>query len=347
MINAAKRGQRRAAGVALAVASAAVLAACSSGSGAGSSSNAANQSTASGKKIVIDLIDLNNVSGDPFYGSLNCGATQEASQLGVTLKVLAPAGAQASPQAQLPVLNAAIATKPDAIVMAASSSTALTPTIHQAMQQGIKFVMVDQPISDLTGVSSVVASDNDAVGEAAGQEMAKLLGDSGSAAVLSVQAGVPAGDERVSGFQAGLNGTGVNFAGILRDPTVSTSTSAGLVTALLTKDSTVRGVYGVIDPLTAGIIAAAKQDNLTGKLDIIDTDATPSEVALLKAGTVQALVAQRPTVIGSDGIQQAYNAVTGKAVTAKITPSILLVTKDNVDSSSVAPYLYSSSCSQS
>ena len=61
----------------------------------------------------------------------------------------------------------------------------------------------------------------------------------------------------------------------------------------------------------------------------------------------QALVAQRPKDIGSDGIQQAYNAVTGKPVTAKITPPILPVTKDNVDSPSVAPFLYSTSCSES
>jgi ribose transport system substrate-binding protein len=301
--------------------------------------------SAASSPLKIDLIDLNAVSGDPFYGSINCGAVGEGKKLGVKLRVLQPASAEASPQSQLPVLDAAIATKPAAIVMSASSSTALTPTIHQAMKEGIKFVMVDQAISDTKGVSSIITSNNVEVGIRAGQALAKLMGHKGDAAVLDVQAGVPAGDQRVQGFIKGLRGTGVKFDTILRNPSVATSTSASLVSALVAKDTKFGGIYGVIDPLTAGAIAAAKQDGLLGKLKIVDTDTEPSEVAELKSGEIQALIGQLPRVIGADGVQQAVNSLTGKKVTARITPSEVVVTKQNVNSPKVKPYLYSNSCS--
>ena len=299
---------------------------------------------ASATALRVDLIDLNAVSADPFYGSINCGAVAEAKKLGVNLKVLQPPGIQASPQAQLPVLDAAIATKPAAIVMAASSATALTPTIHQAMKLGIKFVMVDQAISDTAGIVSVITSNNVQVGRAAGQELAKLMGGKGDAAVVDVQAGVPAGDQRVNGFVSGLKGTGVKFDTILRNPSVAPSATAALVTALITKDPKLGGVYGIIDPLVAGVIAAAKEDNLLGKLKIVDTDTEPSEVQELKSNEVQALVGQLPRVIGSDGVQQAFNALTGKPVTKSITPGQLVVTQQNVNSPTVKPYLYSNNC---
>jgi ABC-type sugar transport system substrate-binding protein len=47
---------------------------------------------------------------------------------------------------------------------------------------------------------------------------------------------------------------------------------------------------------------------------------------------VQALIAQSPYTIGTDGVDQAYAALTGKPTTAKIGTKFTIITKDNLNS---------------
>ena len=57
---------------------------------------------------------------------------------------------------------------------------------------------------------------------------------------------------------------------------------------------------------------------------------------------MQALIAQKPAEIGADGVQQAYNALTGKATEKKIGTGSVSLTKDNLAENQDA--LYKASC---
>ena len=73
-------------------------------------------------------------------------------------------------------------------------------------------------------------------------------------------------------------------------------------------------------------------------MKIVGFDAGPKQIADLKAGTVQALIAQKPAEIGADGVQQAYNALTGKPTEKKIGTGFTSLTKDNLSENPDAPY---------
>jgi ribose transport system substrate-binding protein len=75
---------------------------------------------------------------------------------------------------------------------------------------------------------------------------------------------------------------------------------------------------------------------------IVGFDAGPKQVQDLKSGIVQALIAQRPADIGSQGVQQAYAALTGKATKKEIGTGFVSHTKDNLAENSGAAY--KSSC---
>ena len=66
-------------------------------------------------------------------------------------------------------------------------------------------------------------------------------------------------------------------------------------------------------------------------MKIVGFDAGPNQIKALEEGTVQALVAQQPATIGSDGVEQADAALTGKTVEpTKVQTGFTIITKDNL-----------------
>jgi len=67
-------------------------------------------------------------------------------------------------------------------------------------------------------------------------------------------------------------------------------------------------------------------------------------VKALKAGTVQALIAQQPSTIGSKGVEQAIKAIKGQKTKKKITTGFTILTKANVNTSAGKKAQYLSKC---
>ena len=77
---------------------------------------------------------------------------------------------------------------------------------------------------------------------------------------------------------------------------------------------------------------------------VIGFDAGPDQVAALKDGTVQALIAQQPYDIGVQGVQQAVAALNGEKTKKKITTGFTIITKNNVDSKAGKAAQYRAKC---
>lgn len=91
-----------------------------------------------------------------------------------------------------------------------------------------------------------------------------------------------------------------------------------------------------------GVTAAVKNAGKSGKVKLVEFDAGPEQVAALRSGTVDALVAQYPYGIGQMGVQLAYKYVTGKkaGIQKHYGTGSAIVTKANVSSPSIKKYLY-------
>jgi ribose transport system substrate-binding protein len=106
-------------GVAAAGAGVAFLGACGGGQGRGGG----------GKSYRLTLIV--GVTGDEFYTTMECGAQATAQKLGAELDVQGPE--EFSAAEQTPILNAAIQTNPDAILIAPTDVTAMVAPIQSAV----------------------------------------------------------------------------------------------------------------------------------------------------------------------------------------------------------------------
>ena len=118
-----------------------------------------------------------------------------------------------------------------------------------------------------------------------------------------------------------------------------------IVTAALAKNKDIVAVFATNLFSAQGVAAGIKQAGKAGKISVIGFDAGSDQVKALKAGTVQALIAQQPGTIGSKGIEAAVAAIAGKAPeAAKIATGFTILTKKNIDTDAGKKAQYRDSC---
>lgn len=303
----------------------------------GAASGSAGAPTKASKDYKISFIQ--GVAGDNFYITMQCGIQDEAKKLGVSVNT--QGATKFDPTLQTPILDSVVSSKPDAILIAPTDVKAMQAPLAKAAAAGIKIVLVDTTVNDPSFAVSQVSSDNLGGGKAAFTAIKGLSPKGGKVLVISVDPGISTTDARVKGFEdAAKADSSFSYLGVQyshNDP----ATAAQLVTAALQKDPDIAGIFATNLFAAEGSATGIKQAGKTGKVSIVGFDAGPDQIAALKAGTVQALVAQQPGTIGTDGLDQAVAALDKGTITPKIQTGFSIITKANVDSTTAA---YKAAC---
>jgi ribose transport system substrate-binding protein len=286
---------------------------------------------------------IQGVKGDQFYVTMQCGAQEAAQAAGATLDVAAPDEFDAS--LQTPVVNAVVAKKPDAILVAPTDTKAMIPSLTVAKQAGIKLVFVDTTTENGAELAeSEIASDNEEGGREAARTLAKLTGEKGSVLVINVKPGISTTDARAKGFEEELKNypnmksVGVEYSN--DKPEIA----AAKATAALAAHPDLVGIFGTNLFSAEGAATGLRSAGASAKVKIVGFDAGPKQVEDLEQGIVQALIAQKPADIGKAGVEQAIAALKGEPVQKKIGTGFVVVTKENMSNPDVKPFLYKSSC---
>ena len=309
---------------------------CSSSAG-----SAGGSGSAGSKGTTLKLIT--GVKSDPFYITMACAAQAEATKRGVKLTV--DGSAQWDVAVQRPIVDSVAATRPDGLLISPVDTAALTPSLSQLQSAGTKVVLVDTTVSDTSIGVSRISSDNEAGGRTAAKALAELMGDKGSAIVISVKPGVSTTDARIKGFSEEIqaNHSAISLLPVLYDNDLP-ATAASQIQATLAAHPDLGGVFAgntnTAQGVSTGLQAASKQ----GKVKVAAFDAEPDEVAALKSGTLDILVAQDPAGIGTQGVDQALAAIEKKQVTAQVGTTMVAITKANMDDPAVSKYIYKAAC---
>jgi ribose transport system substrate-binding protein len=286
---------------------------------------------------------IQGVKGDQFYVTMQCGAQQAAAAAGATLEVAAPDEFDAS--LQTPVVNAVVAKKPDAILVAPTDTKAMIPPLTIAKQAGIKLVFVDTTTENGAELAeSEIASDNEEGGREAARTLAKLTGEKGSVLVINVKPGISTTDARAKGFEEELkNHPNMKSVGV-EYSNDKPEIAAAKATAALAAHPDLVGIFGTNLFSAEGAATGLRSAGASEKVKIVGFDAGPKQVEDLEQGIVQALIAQKPADIGKAGVEQAIAALKGEPVQKKIGTGFVVVTKENMNNPDVQPFLYKSSC---
>jgi ribose transport system substrate-binding protein len=281
------------------------------------------------------------VAGDEFYITMQCGMEAEAAKVGVSVKSQGPQ--KFDPTLQKPILDSVVAARPDAIMIATTDVKAMQTPLNAAAQTGSKIVLVDTTVQDPSIAVSAIASDNEGGGKAAFEAIKQLNPNGGKVMVMSVDPGISTTDARVKGFEeAAKADPSFKYLGVQYshdDP----ATAANIMGSALQKDPDIVGVFGTNLYSAEGTATGVRQAGKQAQVKIVGFDAGPNQVKDLKQGTVQALVAQEPGVIGQYGVDAAVTALEGGQVTPKVQTGFTIITKDNVDGEA-ADAVYKSTC---
>ena len=293
---------------------------------AGLSLGMAPGANAAGEKIAF----IQGVMGDGFYITMGCGVNAQAKKMGATVTTNGPAKFDAT--LQKPILEAVVATNPDAILIAPNDKVAMQKPLEAAAKKGIKIVLVDTTVNNPSFAVSEISSNNYKGGQQAFAAIAQLAPQGGPVLAMGVKPGISTTDERDRGFAEAVAASGGKYTLVSQEYSLNEpAVAAQLTTAAIAKTPGLVGVFASNLFSAEGVATGVKQAGKEGQIKVVSFDAGPDQVKALKAGTVQALIAQQPYQIGVAGVQQAMYALTGKKTTKKITTGFTIITQANVD----------------
>jgi ribose transport system substrate-binding protein len=322
----------------------ALTAACSSSSSSstasGGSTSTAGGST-SGKSYKMSFIQ--GVQGDGFYVTMGCGIQAEAKKIGnITVNIQGPSQFDAT--LQNPIIQSVTAAHPDAILIAPNDVSASRPPIAAAMAAGIKVVLVDTTLSDPSGAVSQISSDNLAGGGFAFKALQQLVPGGGEVLVVNTKPGISTTDQRTQGFADAVKADPkFKYVGVQYNQD-SASIAAQVTLAALQKNPGIVGIFATNLFGAEGAATGVRQAGKSGKVKIVGFDAGPDQITAVEQGTVQALIAQHPYDIGTNAVDQAYAALTGKQTDPKIGTKFTIITKANLNSADSQAAIYKTSC---
>jgi ribose transport system substrate-binding protein len=320
------------------------LAACSSSSSSGASGGSSSGSgggSTSGKSYKMSFIQ--GVAGDGFYVTMGCGIQAEAKKLGnVTVNIQGPSQFDAT--LQNPIIESVTAAHPDAILIAPNDVSASQTPVDQAISAGIKVVLVDTTLNDPSKAVSQISSDNLAGGADAFTAIKQLVPGGGQVLVVNVKPGVSTTDQRTTGFaNAAKADPKFHYVGVQYDQD-SASVAAQVTLAALQKNPGIVGIFATNLFSAEGAATGIRQAGKAGKVKVVGFDAEPDEITALKQGTVQALIAQSPYTIGTNAVDQAVAALSGKPTTKKIGTKFTIINSSNLNSAASQAAIYKTSC---
>ncbi len=317
------------------------------GATAGAATLGVRPTLAADSKFNITLVP--GLTTDAFYITMHRGAQAAADALGVNLGF--QGASEWNVTLQVPVLDAVIARKPDAILIAPTDKVQLVQPLKKAFDAGIPVITVDTFIGTgnyQTGAGdadfplSYIASDNVLGGRMAARALAKAIGDKGKVYVSNVKPGVSTTDQREEGFKDEMK----SHSGIEVMETQfnddDANKAASQVQAVLARNPDLAGIFGANLFSASGSANGVKQAGKVGAIKIAAFDAPTSVVDELKNDTFTVVIAQHPAEIGYFGVVCAYAHLTKQSLPTKIGTGFTVMTKENIDDPEVKKFLYTS-----
>jgi ribose transport system substrate-binding protein len=311
-----------------------------SASAAATSSGSASASAASsGKHYTIAYVP--GATGVAFYDTLLAGMKAKAAALGMS--VTYQGSPNFAPASQTPIVDAICTEHPSVLIVSPTDPVAMAPAINSCLNAGIPVITTDTGLTNTSKLTSAITTDNDSGGKDAADFVGEALGGKGEVALLSLSPTATTQVERIQSFEQEIKAA---YPGITVLPVQytaqATSDSETVARSILAAHPGVKAFFGSAEPNAEGTAAALKALGLTGKVINVGFDASPTEVSLLKAGEIQAVVAQPAAEEGADAAQFAYDKITGDTggISSSVQLPDVLITAADASQSAFAKYFY-------
>lgn len=298
------------------------------GCGLSNSSSAGGSGSSSSPNLAAVIKGLDN----PFFQTMEAGIQGQSRTDGISTTVQA-AQSITDTSGQADKLSAMAGQDYNCFVINPISATNLVQGMAQLAQKNIPIVNIDNPV-DASAASAAnaapatyIGTDNVQAGELAGKHMAQLLGSGGEVAIIGGIAGDSTSNARIEGFKKGLGSAGT----VVQTVAANWDRQTALTQAqtLLQAHPHLKGFFSANDDMGLGVSTAIANAHKTGNVYLISVDGIKDALIAVQNGTVSAVVAQYPYVIGAMAVQACQAAAAGKTLPANVKAPVELITEAN------------------
>ncbi len=289
---------------------------------------------------------------DPFYFTMQRGAEQAAADLGIELVTQIPE--KWNTTVQTPMLDAMVARGDlNFIFLAPTDQEAMIAPMQKVVDAGIPILTVDTTIGDGDYVNgpvkfplSAINSDNVQGGEIACKALAESVGGKGKIYIQNTVKGVSTTDQRETGCVTALKAfPGIEYIGVDFNDDDPTKAQAQ-VQAKLQQVPDLAGIFGTNVFSAQGAGQVVQNMGLSGKVKVVAFDATTTAIEMLKAKTVDLVIAQKPYDMGYMAVAMGIAYLNGvTSIPPSIKTGYALITRDNVDNPDFAKFIYTAGTS--
>lgn len=244
----------------------------------------------------------------PFQITLKDGILKAAEKADVKVIVV---DAQDDPAKQISNVEDLIQQEVDLIIINPTDSEALIPAVEKANKADIPVITVDRSVSG-GEVSTHIASDNVEGAKMAAKYIAKRLDGKGNVVEIQGQPGASAARDRGRGLHEGLE----EYADIKivysqpadwdRNKAMNTMQNA------LQSNPDIDAVFAHNDEMALGALRAIESAGLKGKIVVVGFDAIDEAVDAVKAGDMDATIAQQTELMGETSLNTALEILNGE-----------------------------------
>jgi simple sugar transport system substrate-binding protein len=222
-------------------------------------------------------------ASDPFWSVVKNGVDQAAADMRVTVEYQAPGTFDMVAMSQL--IDAAVASEPDGLVVSVPDPDALGPSIQAAVEAGIPVISINSG-SDVAadlGVLAHIGQTEYEAGFGGGQRMAAA--GATNALCVNQEVGNVALDLRCQGFTDAMAEVGATVSVLavdLADPTEA----AARISAALSEDETIDAVFTLGPTGAAPALQVLTDEGLLGTIHLATFDLSPDVLQAIVDGNM-------------------------------------------------------------
>ncbi len=248
---------------------------------------------------------------NPFWGAMELGVREGAQEAGVEYFLQAVESDQAA-EPQLNVCHTMLERQPDAMITAAINSTILLPCLKRANDMGIPVVdldgNLDHAIAAEAGVDIAfsIGSDNVAAGAQGAEWLVDQIGADTTGPVLVIEglSGNITGQKRARGFAEKLSELAPGLEIVASLPgDWDRGKAANITNDILTSHPDLVAVFAANDGMALGSIETVYAAGKGDQVIVIGVDGNSDAVKSIKAGRLNASVAQLPYLVGKQSVE--------------------------------------------
>jgi ribose transport system substrate-binding protein len=252
---------------------------------------------------------------------------------------------EADIEKQVALLEDIVSKKPDAIVIASTSSDSTVPALERAIDEGIAVVTIDNKVNS-DKIPAFLATNNKVGGALCADQLvanlkAKGVPLKGTIGLVSAMAGIQVLGDRDQGFRDRMKEIAPDINVLetrFTDNDIAKSLAAAEDIGTSQGDKLI-GIFADNNHTGDGVARMISERNLGDKLVAVAYDSDPEEVSALKSGALKALILQDPYGMGYKGCATGVTMLDGGTVPKYLDTGAVAVTKENMNDKKIQDLL--------